>query len=98
MPGPVSPAPATVTLPRTRQALQVRSAETSPPGGCITNDPSRHTAAQDGSLQHIVTERGRAAGGGAHVADQLRLGEDGAGLAGMEVESGRSVEMSRLDW
>src|SRR5216683_3239964 len=35
---------------------------------------------------------------GARVTAQLRLEVDGAGLAGMEVSRGRSVERSRLAW
>src|SRR5437762_1818929 len=35
------------------------------------NDPSRYAAAHDGSLQHLVTERGGATGGGARVGAVL---------------------------
>jgi hypothetical protein len=56
---------------RTRHALHPAPAETQHWREVSANDPSRHAAAHDGSLQHLVTERGRAAGGGARVAADM---------------------------
>jgi hypothetical protein len=86
-----------VTLPRTRQALQIRSAETSPPGGCLTNDPSRPRpgTTRNGSLQHLVTKRGRHASGQRAPDPPLCADQCVAGQASARTQMEHSVLQHR---